>query len=51
VADPGASRQKPAAIIDYAIIGLLTLALVAILLIFFREQVAAILAWITGLIG
>lgn len=51
MADPGASRRKPAAIVDYAIIGLLTLALVAVLLIFFREQVAAILAWITGLIG
>ena len=30
--------------VDYAIIGLLTLALIGILLIFFRDQVAAILA-------
>ena len=51
MAEPGASRGKPGAVVDYAIIGLLTLALIAILLIFFRDQVATILAWITGLIG
>jgi hypothetical protein len=49
--EPGASRRKPAAIVDYAIIGLLTLALIGILLVFLRDQVATILAWITGLIG
>ena len=51
MADPGTSPRKPASIVDYAIIGVLTLTLVAILLVFFREQVAAILAWITSLIG
>jgi hypothetical protein len=51
MAEPDASPRKPAAIVDYAIIGLLTLALIGILLIFFRDQVATILAWITGLIG
>ncbi len=48
---PGPSRRTPGAIVDYAIIGLLTAALIAILLIFFRDQVASILAWITSLIG
>jgi hypothetical protein len=51
MAEPDTSRRKPAAIVDYAIIGLLTLALIGVLLIFFRDQVATILAWITGLIG
>jgi hypothetical protein len=51
MAEPGPSRRTPGAVVDYAIIGLLTLALIAILLIFFRDQVATILAWITGLIG
>jgi hypothetical protein len=50
-AERGGPPRKPAAVVDYAIIGLLTLALVAVLLIFFRDQVATILAWITGLIG
>ena len=36
---------------DYALVGLLTLAFVVILLVFFRDQVATILAWITRLIG
>ena len=51
VAQPGRSSRTPSAMVDYAIIGLLTLALIGILLVFFRDQVAAILAWITGLIG
>jgi hypothetical protein len=51
MAVPGASRRTPGTVVDYAIIGLLTLALIAILLIFFRDQVATILAWIIGLIG
>jgi hypothetical protein len=51
MAEPGRSSRNPGAVVDYAIIGLLTLALIAILLIFFRDQVAAILAWITGRIG
>ncbi|HLY15543.1 MAG TPA: hypothetical protein VKR24_14440 [Candidatus Limnocylindrales bacterium] len=51
MAGTGRTPRTPGAIVDYAIIGLLTLALVAILLIFLRDQVAAILAWITSLIG
>jgi len=51
MAEPGRSSRTPSPMVDYAIIGLLTLALIGILLIFFRDQVAAILAWITGLIG
>jgi hypothetical protein len=51
MAEPGRPPRTSGAIVDYAIIGLLTLALIAILLIFFRDQVAAILAWITSLIG
>jgi hypothetical protein len=39
------------ALVDYALIGLLTLLVIVILLVFLRDQVAAILAWITGLIG
>ncbi len=51
MAEPGTRRRSSGTLVDYAIVGLLTLALVAILLIFFRDQVAAILAWITSLIG
>jgi len=43
--------QRTGALVDYVLIGLLTAALIAILLVFFRDQVATILAWITGLIG
>ena len=45
------TRQPASAIVDYAIVGLLTLGLVAVLLVFFRDQIATILAWITSLIG
>ena len=48
---PADKANFSGAMVDELIIGLLTLALIAILLIFFRDQVAAILAWITGLIG
>ncbi len=37
--------------VDYVIIGGLTLLLMAVLLVFFRDQIAAVLAWITRLIG
>jgi hypothetical protein len=51
MADP-AGRHRPAgSAVDYALVGLLTVALVALLLVFFRDQVATILAWITSLIG
>ncbi len=44
--------DRPAgALVDYALIGLLTLLVILILLVFLRDQVATILAWITGLIG
>jgi hypothetical protein len=45
------TRRPSGAIVDYAIVGLLTLGLVAVLLVFFRDQIATILAWITSLIG
>jgi hypothetical protein len=48
---PESSRRAPGSIVDYAIVVLLTMVLVAVLLIFFRDQVATILAWITSLIG
>jgi hypothetical protein len=54
---PPAAVERPemprsgSAIVDYAIVGLLTLGLVAVLLVFFRDQIATILAWITSLIG
>ncbi|MGH2512237.1 MAG: hypothetical protein ACRDGQ_06080 [Candidatus Limnocylindrales bacterium] len=38
-------------LVDYGLIGLLTLLVIAVLLVFLRDQVASILAWITGLIG
>ena len=47
----GNTPQRTGALFDYLLIGLLTGALIAILLVFFRDQVATILAWITGLIG
>ena len=47
----GNTPQRTGALVDYVLIGLLTAALIAILLVFFRDQVATILAWITGLIG
>jgi len=47
----GTPRRRAASIVDYAIIAGLTAVLVAVLLIFFHDQVAAILAWITSLIG
>ncbi len=43
--------QRTGTLLDYLLIGLLTGALIVILLVFFRDQVATILAWITGLIG
>ena len=43
--------RTPGALVDELVIALLTAALIAILLIFFRDQVATILAWITSLIG
>jgi hypothetical protein len=45
------TRRPAGAFVDYAIVGLLTLVLMAILLIFFRDQIATVLAWITSLIG
>ncbi len=50
-AEPSRRRRPVGPTVDYALVGLLTLAFVAILLIFFRDQVATILAWITRLIG
>ncbi len=47
---PGA-RQPAGALVDYGVIVVLTAMLMAILLIFFRDQVATVLAWITSLIG
>ncbi len=52
VAIEQARTHRPSGtVVDYAIVGLLTLGLVAVLLVFFRDQIATILAWITGLIG
>jgi hypothetical protein len=49
--DP-AGRHKPAgSAVDYALVSLLTIGLVALLLVFFRDQVATVLAWLTSLIG
>ena len=45
------TRRPAGTIVDFAIVGLLTLVLMAILLVFFRDQIATILAWITSLIG
>jgi hypothetical protein len=45
------TRRPRGTVVDYAIVGLLTLGLVAVLLVFFRDQIATILAWITSLIG
>ena len=45
------TRRPGSAIVDYAIVGLLTLGLMTVLLVFFRDQIATILAWITSLIG
>ncbi len=43
---------RPAgALVDYSLIGLLTVLVIVVLLVFLHDQVAAILAWITGLIG
>jgi hypothetical protein len=51
VAERRGGRRSTGAIVDYAIVGALTVAFMAILLVFFRDQIAAILAWITSLIG
>ena len=45
------TRRPAGTIVDFAIVGLLALVLMAILLVFFRDQIATILAWITSLIG
>ena len=49
--DPRGPRRPAGATVDYALVGLLTLAFVVILLVFFRDQIATILAWIASLIG
>ena len=49
--DRDAPRRPAGSTVDYALVGLLTLTLVVVLLVFFRDQVATILAWITSLIG
>ncbi len=51
MADPTGRQRSAGSVVDYALVGLLTIALVALLLVFFRDQVATILAWLTSLIG
>jgi hypothetical protein len=51
VAERKGTRRPAGTILDFAIVGLLALVLMAILLVFFRDQIATILAWITSLIG
>jgi hypothetical protein len=51
VAERKGTRRPAGTIVDFAIVGLLTLVLMAILLVFFRDQIATILAWMTSLIG
>lgn len=44
--------DRPAGgIVDYTVIGLLTMLVIVILLVFLHDQVATVLAWITSLIG
>ena len=51
MADPLGRHWPAGSAVDYALVGVLTIGLVALLLIFLRDQVATILAWITSLIG
>ena len=51
MADPVGRHRPAGSAVDYALVGLLTIGLVALLLVFFRDQVATVLAWLTSLIG
>lgn len=46
------SADRPAGrIVDYTLIGLLTMLVIVVVLVFLHDQVATVLAWITSLIG